>query len=351
MPLSRSRLCSLLLLSFFFSSNAFASESADTYGELILYIMPSNPVKMDWNSPRDLLLSTVSAALFNGELTLGHVSVEVSCGLSDRENLPIKKDPSSYVLSSAVPAAGDPSVDLLLKKKIGFSLQESGWKGAVETPEQVKNSFKIVKSDPKKVSSMKFLISDASCRRLTTFFREYSAMAPNLYYGNSPRPRRKEGSGCSAFGVAFLQLAGLMNEEFRKDWSVTVRVPLTLMAGYAGKKKVSVWDVITSPDSREWAREWEPHMNIETYEPALMHKWIVNLVNSPQALRALGGELDTKLSHGLRGISAIRFDRRSVPTPSEPIFTGPPALKKTSAVTVIRADKVYSGNGSFELRP
>jgi len=340
------RLVSALLL----FSPTFAA-AAETYGELTLYVMPAYPVRMDWDSPRGLLYSTLKAAIFNGELTLGHLSVEVSCGLTERGGGPVKKDPSNYLLSSSVPGPNDPSVELLLERKIGFSLQESSWAGAVETPKQVYGSFKIVNGKPKRFSAVKFMIPESSCKRLTTYFREYSAMAPNLSYGNSPRPRRKEGSGCTSFAVSFLELAGIMTPEMRKDWGVTVRVPLSLMAGYQGLKEISVWDIIRSSDSRDWARVNEPHMNLETFEPRLMHEWVSALAKSPQALRAIGGEMDTALNHGLRGIPAIRIDRRNVPTPKEPIFLGPPALVSNSDVTKIRSDKVFSENGSFDLLP
>lgn len=324
----------------------------EKHGELTLHIMPAYPVKMNWGSPREILRSSLWGSLLNGALPIGHVSVEVACGLREGEILPANPDASNYVLSSATPdLKRDPTVKLLLQRKIGLSLMESSWAGAVETPAQVKGSFAIVRNNPKRFSAVTFLIPEASCRRLITYFREYAAAAPNLYYGNSPRPRRKEGAGCTSFAVSFLELAGLLTEEFRREWAVVVRVPLRLMAGYAGTKKISIWEVLRSPYAREWARASEPHMELETFDPYYMHQWVRGLVASPQALRELGGELNLNLPHGIKGIPAIRIDRRHVPTPTEPIFEGPPALFRNSDFTVIRFDKVYKEDGSFELRP
>lgn len=318
---------------------------AEKYGELSLYVMPAYPVHMNWESPRKLFLSSIKGSLFNGALTIGHVSVGVNCGMEDESSTP-----STQILSGAVPVSGSTAARLLLTRKVGLSLLEGSWAGTTESAESVKNSFKITNGKPKRMSVITFLIPESSCQRLVQYFKEYSA-TPNLYYGNSPRPRRKEGAGCTAFGVSFLEVAGIMNEEFAREWAVTVRVPQTLMAGYLGKSKVRNREILGSSFSREWARESDPHMKLTTFEPYLMHQWVMKLMESPETMRALGGEVTDRLPYGLHGLHAIRFDRRSVPTPVEPIFTGPRSLIPTSDLTVIRADKKFTSEGSFELHP
>ncbi|HEY8278417.1 MAG TPA: hypothetical protein VIH99_02260 [Bdellovibrionota bacterium] len=329
------------LVLFLWLPAAFAA-TKDSGGELRLYMMPAYPVAMNWDSPKALTDSSMRALAMNKNHMIGHVSVEVNC--------PTLRGTDSQIVSGAVPVSAGDNAKLLFVEKVGLRILEASWPGKLETREEVLKAVEARKTDSNTLAVATFLVSESTCKRLLDYYKEYSETAKPMFYGNSPRPRRKEGSGCSAFGVSFLEVAGLMTEEFRRDWIVARRVPFSLMGGY-GPETISVFELLKKPEAQKWAAPEDPHMYLETFEPAFMYQWVRSLAGNPEQLRALGGEIDPDLAKTMPLTPAIRIDRRSVRTPTEPVFKPGPFLEYINDYAVIRSDKKLAPNGSFELRP
>jgi len=332
----------LIFLTVFFLSPFALSQAAQPANYFRFYMMPAHPVAMNWKTPKDLLASSLKAIIVNGTHSIGHVSIEVNC--------PSIGGAQSRVFTGAVPVSSKQQTELLLKHQIGFSLLEYSWQGKLEDPEDIRKALKVKRRSRDKLAIATFLVSESTCQRLLAYHRELAETDLPLFYGNSPQPRRKEGSGCTAFGVSFLELAGVMTDQLRQRWITARRVPFGIMAGY-DPEKVHLLDVFRLPAGKSWAQENEPHMALETFDPNLMYAWIRELAENPADLKSLGGKLDRSLTKAFPVTPAIQIDYRQVPTPTEPIFLPGPYLKHVNDFTVIRSDKRPEANGSFELKP
>lgn len=93
------------------------------------------------------------------------------------------------------------------------------------------------------------------------------------------RPLYREGAGCSAFSMAFLELARLDEPRFRDDWSFDVRVPMSLVGGADNPgNRVTVFELFTT--FRPWAREDEPHRRLVGWDPTKMFTSIRSLART-----------------------------------------------------------------------
>ena len=322
-----------------------------------LYLIPTSPVHLDWSTPRKLLLTTIEASLINKDHPIGHVAIEVQYrGLEDAEH---------HIATGASGSQSGISRQLLLKDDLAFSILERAWPGMLENPDDLAVAVRERAPHKNRLAVVTWLISDASCQRMLDYYHALVADQNPRYYGFGARPRRGEGSGCSAFGASFLEQAGLVDAPLRAAWTLTVRVPLNLMAGYLGNARIPLKNALASRHSAHWAAPADPHMLLELFDPDVMYRWATHLHATPgdssgllvQPDLALPRLLDSKYQlNGAaeRNVPAIVIDARDVPTPTTPIFLGPPSLKPmtdTQSPTVIREDKVVSPNGSFEVRP
>jgi hypothetical protein len=320
-----------------------------------LYFIPTAPVKLKWGTPRQLLISTVKAGLFNSSHPIGHVAIEVQLKGQDT--------PETHVFTGATDLHDNAGRHLLLKDEIGFSILERAWPGVLETETNLAKSIRARAPHRDRLAVATFLISDDAAQRLLEYHRALVADPNPRYYGFGARPRRSEGSGCSAFAASFMEQIGLMDPALRAAWSQSVRVPLSLMAGYLGNKTISVARAIASSAAGAWAKPSDPHMFLEFFDPDLMFDWKLHAAPGQHGGLTVqpDPELPKYLDHryGLAGqaarnVKAIVIDARDVPTPGGPVFIGVPAVAPvpgTTLPTVIRTDKVVSPNGSFEIRP
>src|SRR5690606_1928023 len=110
------------------------------------------------------------------------------------------------------------------------------------------------------------------CLRLARFLEDYKTKGGDRVYGMRPRPLYGEGGGCSAFGTAFVEVAGFMDPEFEKSWTRTFRIPRRLIGGPSTGKYVSPLHMAFA---NAWASESEPHEPGFFWDPDLMHSWLL----------------------------------------------------------------------------
>lgn len=342
-----------LLVAFLaFAAPAFAGPSPSL---VRLYLIPTAPVALGWDSPRALLLTTLEATLLNKSHPIGHVAIEVQRA----------GDPAHHAFTGASAAQPGVGRTLLLNDRLGFAILERAWPGVLETGADLAQSVKDRAKHRGRLAVATFLISDAAADRLLAYHAALASDARPRYYGFGARPRRGEGSGCSAFGASFLELAGAMDRDMRAAWTRTVRVPLELMAGYAGQTKITIARMLASKKANRWANALEPHMLLECFDPDLMFDWAMGLHADPTGAPGWTVARDPELPklldrrYGLDGLAAknvkaVVIDARHVPVPAGPIFTGAPAVAPvgdSTIPTVARTDKVVGPDGSFEIRP
>jgi hypothetical protein len=128
------------------------------------------------------------------------------------------------------------------------------------------------------------------------------------------RPREGLGAGCAAYGIAFLEIMGLLHPVWKKAWPIRVRVPMAAIGGPITGKKVPFYKVF---GMSRWAKENEPHRRLVLYEPTLVWEWIRKTWREESATPT-GNVKPDKRGKAL----GLVYDCRHVPVPDEPIFFG-----------------------------
>ncbi|PWU21682.1 MAG: hypothetical protein C5B49_02170, partial [Bdellovibrio sp.] len=296
---------------------------------LRFYVFPTRPFPIIWENPRKLINSLGNAVLNNNPHSIGHVSTEIHCS-------------NEHEITGAVSSEQDFSADLMINEAVGFSILEMAWPGRLEKEEEVLKSATKAAKKKDALSIATFVLSEPSCRRMLDFVKAYREDSYPKYYGFSPRPRRHEGSGCTAFAATLLDIAGLLHEEFQQAWLSDVRIPFSLMPTHNGGRRYTVEEALKHPDSAIWAPPLARHMNFIFFDPDRIHAWVLDQISRRP-------EQQESLSEW-PGIPALRLEMTQFPTPDEPLFNGTPDLVKDEFGAWVRSETV-SPRDSFELLP
>jgi hypothetical protein len=297
----------LILLAALFGATAgglmIESVHAGGQGELVYYVFPS-PKGVDWRSPRRLTWSSLVNLFrfkFEREHSIGHVNIEVRCTFDDGRQ--------ESFLSGMTSARGAGTVKAVLWDQMGLGTLFYNFAGRLESREEVERQWPERKKHGE-LAVIRYKISQQTCERLLQFEREYRESGDSANYGLPRRPRYREGGGCSAYGVSYLSLAGLLTDEMREKWSKTVRVPEDLIGDASVNRFVSVGTLLAS-FWRKWADEDEPHRSVFFWDPDAMYQWIREVHASSRA--DFGRDQ-------VGAVPVLTMDATAVPTPNEPIW-------------------------------
>jgi hypothetical protein len=202
-------------------------------------------------------------------LYLGHAFIELCTPLY-----------SGRIFAGMRAASGKEMKSMVLKEHYGYSILGADMEGKLETEADLVPEVKKY-SRSGQLAFMSFYISDEATERLLQFFHSFKADTDSNgsqkpHYGGAFWPRYDgEGSGCSAFAVSFLDLAGLLREEF-DEWWVNINIPMDLIGGpyndyhevrFRDIKKYNSW----AESSDTAAGSYEP---FGIYDPTLIYEWI-----------------------------------------------------------------------------
>ncbi len=294
--------------------------------ELTLYFYPS-PYGIDWSSPRSLTLSTVLNQLNREGRSIGHVHIELKAPAVN-ESSPLHLVTGMTQRSRAEERA------LLFLKNVGLGVLFHDFQGAIEQTE--KAAAEIERRCRKgTISFLKFLISADTHSRALQYVHEFTESGDCAHYGLPNRPLHGEGGGCTAFSASFLEITGLMEEEFLRNWTQRIRVPHTLLGGpyidpdFFGEQSprtpkeknwmsatgVSLARLLLPFGNSRWASENEPHREVFFWDPDRMHDWVQRIWREESATPTGRFQLETR--DKARGIVA---DRRGLPAPIGPLW-------------------------------
>lgn len=278
--------------------------------ELTIYVIPST-VKYDWSSPHSLIKSYYRNYKRNfykkRSYSLGHAFIELRTPLA-----------SGRILTGMRAVSRKEQKDLVFKQHYGLAILGADFEGALESETDL--DYKVKKYSRKgQLAFMTFFISDEAVERILQFFLSYKAGidsngSPGARYGGAFWPRYKgEGSGCSAFAVSFLDLAGLLKEEF-DNWLVKVNIPMDLIGGpYNNYREVRFRDI---KKQKSWTEnhgsdtvKYEP---LEMYDPTLMYEWIQENRHKKEV-----GDAMAATPVQMNKARGIRIDGRNLPVPEE----------------------------------
>jgi hypothetical protein len=259
--------------------------------ELTLYFIPS-PYGLSWATPKSITASTILNHLTLKNRNIGHVVVEL-------------KTPDEHILTGMTGDVSE-SKKLLFFEGIGLGMLFYNYVGRLEKKEELLKELPY-QAKANRLNFVTFKISSETSQRLLQYLSEYKQRRCEVRYGLPNKPLLAEGGGCSAFGVSFLEVAGLLKEEFKKEWSYSLKVPESLIGSPISLEKVNFLNIFLR---HEWAHENENHRNIFFWDPDTMYKWVRTKLST-----ANSKEKSTKFgSHGLV------YDMENIPTPQSPIW-------------------------------
>lgn len=284
MSIIEKRIFSLFLLLWIgvFSINAQVNAVNNQSHEITLFVMPTlHP--LDWSGPAQLLESAKSCYLKtmtqSDNYLIGHLAVGIKSSLVS----------NPYYIAQASSSMQE-KLNLIYKQKIGLGILGAPMKGRLETTDELAHKFKIY-TQRKKLAFIKFKINQTALKRILQFISAYkqedaSGSAPCDYYGGSFWPRfHKEGSGCSAFGMALLETANIRPKD-SNEWMIDVNIPIQLIGGEYNNNKKIRFRAINKVKS--WANnDGIPNVDFvryPLYEPSVMFEWILQKRNENDSI-------------------------------------------------------------------
>jgi hypothetical protein len=268
---------------------ASAEPTAPLDNEMTLFAIPAPKLfGLKWKRPGGLARRTLLNVGLGFSRALGHAAVRVSC--------------EGRTFTGSVYDTGDDFKKMVIEEKAGLGVLFRTVPGVLETAEELQPTLDE-RYENGRISFIRFALSKDTCTALLDYAKAFTAANIAKEYG-FVRPLYREGAGCSAFSMAFLELANLDEARFRSAWSFDVRVPMKLIGGKDNPgNKVSVFELFAT--FRPWASETEPHLRLAGWDPTLMFTSIRSW--SKQAARS-GSERTEKRGKAL----GLVLDRRSV---------------------------------------
>jgi hypothetical protein len=295
----------LMLLSSWMISPANADE-------VTLHFIPS-PAGIDWSRPQTLAASTVinQVASYNGgeRHEIGHVDVEINCG--DR-----------HFFTDVTSVTNSEEQNDILKLGYGLGIVLTTFQGTMDTSAAIEADLNSMHATGRS-SFMQFNVSPDSCTRMLSYYDEYIARGyNNTYSGLNARPRDGQSSGCSAFGMSFLQLAGLQIPLFEQRWMRTLIMPRRFIGSPLTGNHVSILTILLA-----FSAQWDQNLSddgilVNAWDPELMNTWTRQAAHALRRGHTLN--LPWAATRTMNGNSpGIIVDATNVATPTDPIFTVP----------------------------
>ncbi|MBE0663658.1 MAG: hypothetical protein IH597_14480 [Bacteroidales bacterium] len=176
-----------------------------------------------------------------------------------------------------------------------------------------------------KIAFIKAKISEENFDRLTNYLEEYQERGYDRIYNGLNKPREGLGAGCSAFGVSFFEVAGILQPGWEDSWVAEAKVPFHLIGGPTTGNIVALSEVFIE---KQWAGGEEPFRLFRIIDPYLIFKWVnekwTTLMTEDNSDST--AEIDGKLQVCpvmLGKARGLVYDFSEYPAPDEPIFFPP----------------------------
>lgn len=285
---------------------------AEVANTLTLHFVPS-PTGINWKGPRALADSVLKNELarVNGgnRHPIAHVYEELNCG-------------GQHLVTGATDVGNTQELTALMKQGYGLGVVLKDYVGTLDNQEAAEKDLAAMHATGR-ANFITFIISDKTCGRLFDYLKEYQARNYDKTYGGlNARPRRGEGSGCAAFSVSFLELAGLKTDEFEKEFSQSLIIPRRFAGGDLTRSRVSLLKILFA-----FSATWDKDLSkggipVHFYNPERMYDWTSQAVIDIETNPSRKFPWPAQVSY--LGVSqGVTFEASSVPTPTEPMFTVP----------------------------
>ncbi len=271
--------------------------------ELVLFFYPSPG--LDWTNPKGLTFTTARNKLLGFPRGIGHVSVLV-------------RSPERVELTGMTQTHKNEGRAEVLWRGYGLGILLHNFAGELEERAELEPELLERSRRPGKLSFLRVLVNEATTKRLFAYIDEYRAKNYGSYYGMKNRPLHGEGSGCSAFAASFLETAGILHDDFRKEWTRTFNIPKDLIGGPVTGKKVSVLTMLRR--AKRWAQEGEPHEKGFFWDPDLMHGWLLRAYEKARPTGSHAADYGQLEADQWNATPGLVLDVRDITPPSGKIF-------------------------------
>lgn len=324
-----------ILKLFFFSCLVSFSSQLKAENSLTLFVA-TPPKKLSWKSPSSLLWSTLRSGFKSNFFSIGHAMIHLQC--DNTRNLNAVNETTGVTSTE-----NSDDKDLVIEDGIGMGILFHTFEGELNSPEYVMKRLEMASELQNRLSTFKILVNEKTCQRLATYIKEYKEKRVDSRYGLSLRPRRAEGSGCTAFGASFFEIAGFLTPEIKKAWSVEMNVQESLIGEPSANKKISIDEILFSEKGQSWAKSGEASRHLVVYDTQLFDQWIRKIWNNRSKGLPTGYSVDQKNykkwhkriwievqapgtpegweeANVSNGVVSLQFDARSIPTPTDNIW-------------------------------
>lgn len=289
------------------------NSTADDH-ELTIYVIRSVG-EMNWESPSTLYKSYIKAYtshVFRKKMSLtGHLFVKLST--------PLLEEP--LYAGMCTPSRKERR-DFVLKQKIGLGVLGASMKAKLEDKNDLIKKIDYF-SRKNELAFITYHLNQEATSRIIEFYKVFTSKSqinniPSDYYGGSLWPRyENEGAGCSAFGIAILQIIGVLGEE-SSSWVRNVNIPMNLIGGKFNEMHKIKSKMIrrTSCWHNGRGKEEIDFVPFSIYDPSMIYNWIIQQRALPNRLRTSGYFLTEESI-----VPGLSSDRRHVQiNADEPIF-------------------------------
>ena len=273
-----------------------------------------SPYGINWSTPWSMTTTTIKNQLAPSQgrstnHTISHTYAEINCSSTG-----IK------LYRGMTSDGNDEERTLLFKKKYGLGVMFHTYRGKLEKEETLLNDINDYYGNSR-LSKLVLKISPEACQRMVEYVNEYEAKGyAKMYSGLQADPLRGEGSGCSAFVVSFMRVAGLM-ESFTEQWKQTIDVPLNLVGGPMTGNKVSIFKVLMKVNAK-WSNR-TPFFHLVAWDPELMHSWLLRTYESVKSGEYT--DFDPEIDR-YQKTKILKLDLSDRSTPQGPVWTTPQQL-------------------------
>lgn len=247
----------ITILSMLYAQNLFA-------GLLTIYLIPSAR-GLDFSSPRNFAFAIARNYRSGALLPYSHAMFHLKCSMDDGDGF--DHDELSGVNIVSLESGNNE----ILYQGYGLGTLFSVLPGQMESRDTVLYNLRTYMPYGG-ASFLQYQINGPTCQRLTRFVIEYRQRGLEQNYGQALHPRYAEGSNCTSFVSALLEIAGLLDPGIDQVWSVYLRVPRYLVGGPLTGAFIPARTFILRPlITRFWAGPDDPHFPIRVYNTDRLH--------------------------------------------------------------------------------
>lgn len=281
--------------------------------DLTLHLIPA-PSPTNWGSPGKLTRSALKNQIIKYKggkrHSIGHLFVELNC-------------PNTSILTGSTSISDTEERQAIFVRGYGLGVVLKNYAGKLDDPSETRKDIDSLQSTGRS-TFLRFLISESTCTRLVDYLDEYQHRGYHrIYAGLNARPLDGESAGCTAFGMSFLELAGLQVAEFEQAWIHALIMPRKLVGGPTTGNRVSFMKALT-----DFKTPWDSDLSnggipLKFWDPEKMVNWTKIAAWQLESGETRPFPWPARSTWANRSIG-IEFDTRIVPTPTGPIFRVPP---------------------------